>query len=262
MSTGDEPAARALTEKALELDATLAEGHLSRGMVRQYFDWDLSGAEQSFREAINLNPGFAEAHHELGMTLLRVKQYDEALEEARQAALRAPESLRFLAGVGEVYGFSGRYREAIDVANQLLQDDSTLPNGLQSRGFALEGLGRWDDALRDYQACIRPGCDFSLTRIGYIHGRMGRTALALAVLDSLNGLFERKEPNAEGDLAMKIATVYSGLRNKEQTLAWLERARTARAFFMLYLAVDHTFEWLHADPQFQALLERVGLPRA
>ena len=29
----------------------------------------------------------------------------------------------------------------------------------------------------------------------------------------------------------------------------------------VYLAVDHTFEWLHADPQFQALLERVGLPR-
>jgi hypothetical protein len=43
-------------------------------------------------------------------------------------------------------------------------------------------------------------------------------------------------------------------------LSWLERAAELRAGFMLYLAIDPTFNPLHGEPRFQALLKKVGLP--
>jgi len=54
--------ARAAAVKALELDASLAEAHATLAFTRMLYDWDWSGAEQEFRQAIALNPNYPTAH--------------------------------------------------------------------------------------------------------------------------------------------------------------------------------------------------------
>ena len=71
---------------------------------------------------------------------------------------------------------------------------------------------------------------------------------------------ERDRSGTQGELAKDVATVYMGLGMRDETLTWLERAAELRAGWMLYLAIDPTFKSLHADPRFQALLKKVGLP--
>ena len=57
------PKAKAAAIKALELDNTLGEAHNSLAFVLDGFDWDLDSAGKEFRRAIELNPGYATAHH-------------------------------------------------------------------------------------------------------------------------------------------------------------------------------------------------------
>jgi tetratricopeptide (TPR) repeat protein len=49
--------------KALELDPFLSEAHTSLATVKHSYDWDWSGAESEFKQAIALNPNYATAHH-------------------------------------------------------------------------------------------------------------------------------------------------------------------------------------------------------
>jgi TolB-like protein/DNA-binding winged helix-turn-helix (wHTH) protein len=57
------PKAKAAAIKALQLDKTLGEAHTSLAFSLDAFDWDWESAETEFRRAIQLNPGYATAHH-------------------------------------------------------------------------------------------------------------------------------------------------------------------------------------------------------
>ena len=264
IGTNDTIRARAFAARALALDPKLAEAHMAHGMIRQFLDWDLAGADSAFHEALRLNPGFAEAHHELSMLLERLKKFDESLREGRQAIAHAPTSLRFVQGMGDVQMFRGQYDESLEIANRLLAMDSANGSAHMLRGFAYEGLERWDDAARAWAVYIRAvpaGGDFARARIGYIYGLTGRRTQAVQILDTLKArLPERDRSGAQADLAVDLATVYMGLGDRAQALTWLERATALRAGFMLYLAINPTFKSLHTEPRFQALLRKIGLP--
>jgi hypothetical protein len=56
-----------------------------------------------------------------------------------------------------------------------------------------------------------------------------------------------------------IATVYAGLGEKEEALAWLEKAYEARSDFIVFIKVDPAWDDLRSDPRFQDVLRRIGL---
>ena len=264
LSTGDTTRARAFANKALAVDSTVADVHMVHGMIRQYLDWNLAGADRAFREAIRLTPGDAEAHHELSMLLSRLKELDESIEESREAIESAPTIARFMNGLGEVLVFSddaAKHDEALAIADRLLTMDSTNVSASGLRAFAYEQQRRWNDAAKAYAACAPAGCYGGRARIGYIYARTGRTREATEILNTLKARVDpRDRSGTQGNLAMDLATVYMGLGEREQTLTWLERAAELRAGFMLYLAIDPTFKPLHAEPRFQVLLRKIGLP--
>ena len=47
--------------RALELDPSLAEAHRFPAIVKFSADWDWSGAQHEFKQALALNPGYATA---------------------------------------------------------------------------------------------------------------------------------------------------------------------------------------------------------
>ena len=57
-----------------------------------------------------------------------------------------------------------------------------------------------------------------------------------------------------------IAVVYAGLGEKDQTLAWLEKAYEVRANEMVYIKMEPLFDNLRSDQRFQDLLRRIGIP--
>ncbi len=89
--------ARVAASKALELDETLAEAHVSLAFVHMHFDWDWAQAEKAFKRAIELNPGYATAHHWYAYCLMAQRRREEATWSKR-LHLDAEERIR---GVGK-----------------------------------------------------------------------------------------------------------------------------------------------------------------
>ena len=82
---GGVPKAKAAALKAVELDDTLADAHYVLAIVYTWADWNWPAAESEFRRAIQLNPGFADAHAYYAHLLNILRRPDEAMVEARRA---------------------------------------------------------------------------------------------------------------------------------------------------------------------------------
>ena len=56
-----------------------------------------------------------------------------------------------------------------------------------------------------------------------------------------------------------MAVVHVGLGEREEALAWLERAFQERDVLLTFAAVDRTWDTLRSDQRFVSLLERLKL---
>jgi TolB-like protein/DNA-binding SARP family transcriptional activator/Tfp pilus assembly protein PilF len=260
--TGNDARARQFADKALALDPTLAEAHMVLGMVRHFSDWDWAGSEAAFREAIQLNPGYAEAHHELSMLLMRRKRFDEALREAQRALYLAPTSARFEIGAGEVYLYSGRYDEALEAAGKALAVDSINAGSYLVMAYAYGEQERYDEAAEAARKCIALGwAVHGRALLGYVYAKSGRRVEALKLVDTLTARWrERNGELAVSDVATGIAEIYAGLGDSRRALDWLERS-VGTDMQAGYLGIDPTFRSLHSEPRFGTLLKAVGLKR-
>src|SRR6185369_17459902 len=66
------------------------------------YDWNWESAEAEFKRAIELNPGYATAHHWYSWHLAVLGRIDEAIAEMRRAANLDPLSLIISADLAEV----------------------------------------------------------------------------------------------------------------------------------------------------------------
>jgi uncharacterized protein YpiB (UPF0302 family) len=57
-----------------------------------------------------------------------------------------------------------------------------------------------------------------------------------------------------------IAQMCARLEQKEQAIAWLERAYNERDSKLTYIKIDPAFDAIRSDPRFQQLVQRLGMP--
>ena len=100
------PKAKAAALKAVELDDTLADAHYALAIVSTWADWNWPAAEREFRRAIQLNPGFADAHVYYAHLLNILRRPDEAMVEAQRSLELDPFNGLFRALYGVDLGFS------------------------------------------------------------------------------------------------------------------------------------------------------------
>src|SRR5829696_5388365 len=141
------PLAKASAVRALELDDSLAEGHLGMGYVRMLFDWDWVGAEISFRRAIELNPGFAMAYHWLSLLLSTRNRHQESIELVHRARELDPLSLIINQNLGRAYHLAGRYDEAIEHYRRTLTLEPGFFTAHAMLAESLTLLRRYEEAL-------------------------------------------------------------------------------------------------------------------
>ena len=58
-----------------------------------------------------------------------------------------------------------------------------------------------------------------------------------------------------------IAVIYSGLGQKDEAFAWLDKAYAEHHPYLTLLKVEPVFDRLRSDPRFAELMRRVGLPQ-
>jgi len=250
------PKAKEAVLKALQLEEQLAEAHVSLANARFLYDWDWAGAEDEFKRALAINPGYSDAHQMYGYFVSSKGRSDEALREMRQAQELDPVSLPKTTAVGEALFDARRYDEAIAAFQKALEMD---PNS----GFAYWALGRsytekgmYPEAITAFKKSIPLSGDSpdEPASLGCVYARSGRKAEARKIVEELKELSKRRyiAPSV-------IAELYTALGEKELAFVWLDKAYEDHDFILVLLKVEPTFDNLRSDPRFTALLKRIGL---
>ena len=250
------PRAKAAAIKALELDSTLSEAHNSLAFCFDAFDWDLESAGKEFQRSIELNPGYATAHHWYAWHLSLLGRFDEALEEMRKAKNLDPLSLIINADLAELLVIAHFYDESIIQSRATIAMDPNfaLAHNQLAQAYLQKHMNV--EAIAELQKAVElsggsPTCVANLARA---YAASGKTSEAVKLLGDLKNHSNRGYSDAS-----EVAVVYAALGDKDQAMHWLEIGYEER--FNPGVLLRPGFNPLRSDQRFQDLLRRIGFPR-
>jgi len=248
--------AREYALKALALDEALPEAHTSLAWVLHAYDWDWAGAMREYRRALELNPGFATAHHWHSFVLLVNGQPEQAMAEALTALELDPSAISVRRGVAWLSYYTRRYDQALYHLRRAIAMNPTSEDTYRILGLVLTQQGAYAEAERAFREAITLSPDLSYATAGVAHvlALTGRRREAEAIVAELEALARHRYVTP---VAFCIA--HLGLRNADQVFYWLERAYQDRRGWLTYLKVDPIFDAVRDDPRFAALVNKMGL---
>ncbi len=253
------PKARDAANKALAIDEGDADAHVSRAIVAHWYEWDWAAAEREFKRAIELNPDDSEAHGYYSWFLAPMGRKDEAIAEAKRSQQLDPFSSLANFIVGSALVFTRQWDPAIEQLRSAKELDPSFWFAPCFLGRAYEHKGRMPEAIAEFQRALELEKENPeiWSGLGHAYALSGNRIEAQRVLDHL------KELSVHSYVApYDFAVIYAGLGEKDQAVAWLNRAYAERSYYMpVYLTTDARLDGLRSDPRFADLLRRVGLPQ-
>ena len=249
------PKAKAAALKAVKLDNALGEAHNSLAFVLDGFDWDLDSGGKEFRRAIELNPGYATAHHWYAWHLALLGRYDEAIVEMKKAESVDPLSLIINADLAEVLVLAHSYDESMRQSRKTIEMDPNFAMAHNQLAQAYLQEHMYKEAVAELQKAVQlsggsPTCIANLARAYTLSGQRSE---AMKLLNDL-----KSSSTARNSHASEVAAIYASLGDKDEAMNWLEKGYAER--FNPGVLIRPGFDPLRTDPRFQDLVHRVGLP--
>jgi DNA-binding winged helix-turn-helix (wHTH) protein/Flp pilus assembly protein TadD len=250
------PKAKAAALKALFIDANLAEAHAAHGLAILHYDWNWSGAEVAFQNAVKLNPNYAAAYQLLGVYLLRVNRLSEALLALKKAQEIDPLSPINAVWLAEVLRYYGEIEASIRLHQETLRAVPDFFLAHYHLAFSYIDAGRLAEAEFHREKAVRLSNENSLTLSlqGILQAALGNQTAVQETLDKLLRMKAEKYISS-----CNIASVYAAAGDEEKAVQWLETALEERDPNLTWLKFDKEFKFLGQNPRFQAILRIVGL---
>jgi tetratricopeptide (TPR) repeat protein len=251
------PQARANVQMALKLDDTLADAHAVYASILRSYDWNWEKAEQESQRAVQLNPNHADAYNQIGQLFLILGRTADAIAAFQRQLELDPPSLPAHNHLVLAYTFARQFEQAIAVEQKAIELEPNLP-------LTYVGIGQIYGFQREYskamaeldRAAEKAKEDSDLLNIkivrAQVYARMGRREDAQKILAELLASPNYIRPHT-------IALVYAALGENDQAFEWLEKAERERSPYLASLRLNPSFDNLHADQRFQALLTRLKL---
>jgi TolB-like protein/Tfp pilus assembly protein PilF len=248
---------KAAARKAVELDDSLAEAHASLAFIAETLEWDWPTAEQEYKRALELNPGYAAGHNWYAGYLMYLGRFEEGIAEAKRARELDPLSLAINNALGGRLLLAGRENEAVEQIQKTLEMDPHFAPAHNQLGWAYLRQGKNEEAVAEFQKGVAlSGSDPNESiDLGYAYAVMGKRDQAKKILATLKRKRERSFVSPAG-----LAIVAGALGDKDEAFGWLNKAYELRDPQLTYLKVGPRFTPLRSDPRYQDLLRRMGLP--
>ncbi len=252
------PRARAAAERALGLDPSLAEGHAARGYALMYYDWDFADAESEYQRAIQLNPSYAVAHQWYAYLLTAMERpFAAADAEISIAKGLDPLSPAIHADRAYISYYYGRNEDALRAVGLALEMNPKFALAYFWLGRIYTSQRRYVDADQAFHQ-IGPLRTWTpaMAALGYMYGKAGRVQDAKAILAE----FDMLTRHGRHASAYAIAAIYAGLGDREQMFHYLDAAYREHSHWLLWLKRDPRWDEFRADPRFENLVRKIGLP--
>jgi serine/threonine protein kinase/Tfp pilus assembly protein PilF len=253
------PKAKAAAERALSIDNSSADAHAAlAGSLWSLFEF--SAAEAEFKRALELNPNLANAHHWFGLFLSWEGRHPEALSHIRRAVELDPLNLQYQCNLGQILANSGQRDAAIEQMKKALEMDPNFAYAHVELRTLYRDEGKYDLAMAEWKK----------------YATLDNDAEEMAIAQDVAGVFAKSgdKPAIAREIELRkqlgnrryqdpseIAYLYALLGDKEQTFAWLEKARVERSGGLEPVKIVRALDKWHSDPRYIALLKDLGLPQ-
>ena len=207
-------------------------------------DREWASAETAFRRSIDINTNLSRTHATYAFwTLYQQGKLTQALDELQVALTLDPLSLDLRRRIAYVQLSAGQYAAAIDNCRYVLKADARFPLVGLVLARALLLMGKSDEAISMLEA-MPPN---RAPELGYAYASVGRRAEAEALAAAAAGV-----PATE-------AVIFAGLKDKDRTLAALERAAAIGDPKIGGTLTFPELAFLRDDPRFAAFARRIGV---
>ncbi len=246
------PASKEAALKAIALDEKDAEAHCYLSEAKRVLDWDLEGADEELKRALQLDPNSASAHLFSGLHPLFHGELKDGLQLILEAEKLDPVSPITSYVATAAYLANDRIDDAVIEGQRTLQLDpnyfyldSVLAAAYREKGNFPEAIALYTKAQ---EATHLPSSGLAIT-----YTRMGRHIDAQNILVQLLQAREKRYVSAP-----LIAAVSVALGDKEGAFRELERAYAEHSGVLQWIAFLPEFRALRSDARFPQLLRRIS----
>jgi TolB-like protein/Tfp pilus assembly protein PilF len=220
------PKAKAAAEKALAIDPSSAEAHAALG-GSLWSLFDFSAAEAEFKRALEINPNLAHAHHWYGLFLSWEARHPEALAHLRRAIELDPLNLQFQSNLGQVLANAGQTDVAVEQLKKTLEMDPNFAYAHIELRNIYRDMGKYDLSLEEWKKAATLDNDREEITIAAgaaeVYAKSGTKAAIAREIELKKELAKRRYVDPS-----EIAYLCALLGDKEQTFAWLDKARAEK----------------------------------
>ena len=249
--------AREYTQKALEIDKTIAVAHSTLGGISYLYDWDLEASTEDYIRSVQLNPNTAWDRFFYAWHLRSLGRFDEAFSEYFIALEKDPFNLLIGTEIGLALLMAGRTDEAIERQKWVI---GLYPNGFMAHmnlGEALEVKGLLNEAIASYEEAVSLsyGSPMTATRLACALHKAGKKEEALEKIEKVEHII-----NTVYVPSSSLVPYYLLIKDLDRSFHWFNRACEERDFNIPRLLNSPITEYrMPDDPRFNALLAETGL---
>jgi tetratricopeptide (TPR) repeat protein len=256
------PKAREAAQRAIAIYPQIPEAHAYLADAELTINHNWQGAEQEIEKALELNSNDPFAHQWHGVLLSAEGKLDQALAESRRAVELDPLVPGYLNQYALLLMRAGRLEEAEKQFKAALQLDPALAETHEMLVHLYEDEKRYEDSIGEWGTVLwLVGQRDAAVKVRNTYARSGyEAARRQALAEYLAYLHKMSKQRYVSSYA--FATVYAKLGNKEQTLAWLEKAYEERdvCIFAVRWEKDCCFSFVRNDSRYLAILEKMHFP--
>jgi len=231
------PKAREAAEKALALDDSAAEAHVSLGIVKLDFDRDRDAGQREFIRAIQLNPGLGYAHHWYAHSLEAQGRLEEAMVEMKKAHDLDPFSIPINWDIASELLCAGRRAEALQQLDRAVELFPNIPVFPYMRMLTQQQLGDSTAAIRTAAAwrtahpetASDPLVQTMFAVSAVLEGHPDEARRTLAAFEQM-----RARQYVDGFLPLAIC---GALKDRKLSLEWTKRAVEEHSSMVVYLPI-------------------------
>ncbi len=244
--------AREAAERALALDANLAEAHAAMGGIKESYDWDWAGADASYQRALALGPGDARVIGSAAGLAATLGRFEEAMALYRRAVELDALSVPAHHTLGIQAYYAGRLQEAVVALKKALELNPENPAVHTALGRVYLAQAHPQEALAEMEQ--EPHPILRVYGLALAYHALGRKKEADAALAELIAKYQ-------AHAAYQIAEVYAFRGEADRAFEWLEGAYAQRDGGLTGMKGDPLLKNLERDPRYAAFLKKMRLAR-